>query len=99
MMGQHPSDDQVQELIKSVDTDGGGSIGFDEFLTLMTQVLSLLALLVAGTQFTCLTGTQVQILTFMDLDEFLTEFLTLNERQPGLALAQTLADRMEALGT
>ena len=98
-MGQHPSDDQVQELIKSVDTDGGGSIGFDEFLTLMTQVLSLLALLVAGTQFTCLTGTQVQILTFMDLDEFLTEFLTLNERQPGLALAQTLADRMEALGT
>jgi Ca2+-binding EF-hand superfamily protein len=45
-MGQRPSDDQVQELIKVVDTDGGGAIGFDEFLTLMTQVLSLLALLV-----------------------------------------------------
>ena len=45
-MGQHPSDEQVQELIKAVDTDGGGSIGFDEFLTLMTQVLRLLALLV-----------------------------------------------------
>lgn len=34
-LGHNPSDDELQDMIHEVDTDGNGKIDFDEFLTMM----------------------------------------------------------------
>ena len=34
-LGQHPSDEELEEMILEVDTDGNGVLEFNEFLTLM----------------------------------------------------------------
>ena len=34
-LGQHPSDEELDEMILEVDTDGNGVLEFNEFLTLM----------------------------------------------------------------
>ncbi|KAF3935067.1 Calmodulin [Dactylellina cionopaga] len=34
-LGQNPTDTELRDIINEVDGDGNGTIGFDEFLTLM----------------------------------------------------------------
>ena len=34
-LGQHPTDAELQDMVKEVDEDGGGSIDFTEFITMM----------------------------------------------------------------
>ncbi|EDO33580.1 predicted protein [Nematostella vectensis] len=36
-LGQNPTDEEIREMIKEVDEDGSGSIGFEEFLQLMSK--------------------------------------------------------------
>ena len=36
-LGQNPTDTELQEMISEVDEDGGGSIDFTEFLTMMVK--------------------------------------------------------------
>ncbi|KAJ4762489.1 hypothetical protein LUZ62_072864 [Rhynchospora pubera] len=38
-LGQNPSDEDVQEMISEVDTDGNGTVDFSEFLSLMEKKL------------------------------------------------------------
>ena len=36
-LGQNPTEEELQEMINEVDEDGGGSIDFTEFLTMMAK--------------------------------------------------------------
>ena len=36
-LGQTPTDDEIYEMIKEVDSDGNGEIDFDEFLIVMSR--------------------------------------------------------------
>ena len=38
-LGQNPSEEELRNMIKNVDTDGNGNIDFTEFLSVMTQKL------------------------------------------------------------
>ncbi|XP_077867089.1 neo-calmodulin-like isoform X2 [Saccoglossus kowalevskii] len=38
-LGQNPTEDELQEMIKEVDEDGNGEIDFEEFLTMMAKKL------------------------------------------------------------
>jgi len=37
LLGQNPSPDQLAQIVQEVDTDGSGSIDFDEFLVMMVM--------------------------------------------------------------
>ena len=39
-LGQFPTDDELKKLIKKVDSDGSGTLEFDEFVDLMIEVRS-----------------------------------------------------------
>ena len=36
-LGQFPTDDEVKRLVKKVDSDGSGTLEFDEFVDLMIE--------------------------------------------------------------
>merc|ERR1711994_1238668 len=36
-LGQNPTEEELQEMINEVDEDGGGSVDFTEFLTMMVK--------------------------------------------------------------
>ncbi|XP_077987608.1 calmodulin-like [Glandiceps talaboti] len=38
-LGQNPTDEELQDMIKGVDEDGNGEIDFEEFLTMMAKKL------------------------------------------------------------
>ncbi|XP_070538785.1 calmodulin-like isoform X2 [Ptychodera flava] len=38
-LGQNPTDEELQDMIKCVDEDGNGEIDFEEFLTMMAKKL------------------------------------------------------------
>eukprot|EP00501_MAST-03F_sp_TOSAG23-6_P001370 GSMAST32.ASY1.ANO1.1424.1 assembled CDS len=38
-LGQDPSPEEVKEMIAEVDTDGGGTIDFEEFLEMMAKLM------------------------------------------------------------
>lgn len=40
-LGQNPSEEDVQEMIKEVDTDRNGTVEFNEFLALMEKKLKV----------------------------------------------------------
>jgi Ca2+-binding EF-hand superfamily protein len=39
-LGQNPTDEEVEDMIREVDKDGSGSIEFNEFLTMMAKRMS-----------------------------------------------------------
>merc|ERR1711937_458587 len=44
MLGQNPSEQELQEMVDEVDEDGSGTIDFDEFTQMMTKQLAAEAL-------------------------------------------------------
>ncbi|XP_052769162.1 neo-calmodulin-like [Mya arenaria] len=39
-LGQDPSEDELQEIVREADTDGDGVIEFDEFIVMMTKQMT-----------------------------------------------------------
>ncbi len=39
-MGENPTEEEIQELLKELDTDGNGVISWDEFLNAMAEWLT-----------------------------------------------------------
>lgn len=44
MLGQNPSEQELQEMVDEVDEDGSGTIDFDEFTQMMAKQLAAEAL-------------------------------------------------------
>lgn len=44
MLGQNPSEQELQEMVDEVDEDGSGTIDFDEFCQMMSKQLAAEAL-------------------------------------------------------
>lgn len=40
-LGQNPTEEDVQEMIREVDADGNGTVEFNEFLALMERKLKV----------------------------------------------------------
>lgn len=40
-LGQNPSDEELQEMMREVDSDGSGTIEFGEFLNLMARKMKV----------------------------------------------------------
>ena len=38
-LGQNPTDEEVEEMVRAIDVDGNGQVEFDEFVILMVQQL------------------------------------------------------------
>ena len=45
MLGQNPSEEELQEMVDEVDEDGSGTIDFEEFTEMMTKQLAEEALM------------------------------------------------------